>query len=587
LLLFTGVEGKTFTPMAITIVLALAAAFVLTLTLVPALVAVLIKGKVSETEGRLMAATRRHYVPLLEKAVAKPWPVVGGGLAFLTAGAITFAMLGQEFIPQLDEQDVALASTRVPSVALEQSLAMQRGVERAVTALPEVTLMFSKTGTAEVATDPMPPNVSDGFVILKPRAQWPAGVADKGDVLRRIEERANRRIGQAYELSQPIRLRFNELIAGVRGDVAIKLYGDDLDALGAAGLRIATVLSAIPGAADVKAEQTAGSPLLDIRFDRAAIARYGLTVEEVADTVAAALGGREAGAVFEGDRRFEVMVRVDGATRRSLDALAALPVMLPQRGEGPRASIPLAQVASFRFGEGLNQISRENGKRRVVIQANVRGRDIGSFVAEAQAKIADMPLPPGSWHEWGGQFQNLQAASRRLAIVVPLCFAAIFGLLMLALGGAARAGAVFLAVPLGLAGGVFALALGGIAFSVSAAVGFICLAGVAVLNGLVVMSAIGERIDAGMDSAEAIIGGCLEKVRAVIMTGLVPAIGFVPMALAQGTGAEVQKPLATVVIGGLIATTVLTLLVLPAIARVMLARQERESGARAAEAMTL
>ncbi len=320
----------------------------------------------------------------------------------------------------------------------------------------------------------------------------------------------------------------------------------------------------------MKAEQTAGSPTLDISFDRAAIARYGLTVAEVADTVAAAMGGREAGALFEGDRRFAVTVRVPDATRTSLDALAALPVMLPEQAGQRRASVPLAEVARFGFAEGLNQISRENGKRRVVIQANVRGRDIGSFVAEAKAQIDRVALPTGSWLEWGGQFQNLQAASARLAIVVPLCFAVIFGLLYLALGSVARAAAVFLAVPLGLAGGVYTLALTGIPFSVSAAVGFICLAGVAVLNGLVVMSAIGARIEAGVELSRAIIDGTFDKVRPVLMTGLVPAIGFVPMAIATGTGAEVQRPLATVVIGGLIAATLLTLLVLPAIARVVL-----------------
>jgi cobalt-zinc-cadmium resistance protein CzcA len=315
--------------------------------------------------------------------------------------------------------------------------------------------------------------------------------------------------------------------------------------------------------------------MLDVNFDRAAIARYGLTVEEVADTVAAAVGGRDAGLLFEGDRRFGVTVRVPETTRENLDALAALPILLPQQAGERRSSVPLAWVAQFRFGEGLNQISRENGKRRVVIQANVRGRDMGSFVAEAQAKVDKLTLPPGSYLEWGGQFENLQAASQRLAIVVPLCFLGIFGLLYAALRGLARAAAVFLAIPLGLAGGVYTLALTGISFSVSAAVGLICLAGVAVLNGLVVMTAIGERLEKGVELSRAIIEGTFEKVRPVIMTGFVPAIGFVPMALAHGTGAEVQKPLATVVIGGLIAATILTLLVLPAIAKIVLGLGER------------
>jgi len=570
LLMFTGVEGKTFSPMAITIMLALVAAFVLAITLVPALVALLIRGKVAEKEVWLIRKAKARYLPLLDKALERPWLFIGGGVAFFLAAIPAFGLLGSEFIPQLDEKNLALASTRVPSVSMEQSLSMQRGVERAVSKLPEVELMFSKTGTAEVATDPMPPNVSDGFVILKPQDEWPSGVENKADVLERIEKVANGQMGQLYEVSQPIQLRFNELIAGVRGDVAIKLYGDDLDKMSQSANEIVRVLQSIPGAASVKADQTGGAPTLDVRFDRAAIARFGLTVREVADTVAAAMGGRDSGLLFEGDRRFNIAVRVPETTRVNLDSVLALPVLLPQQEGQARRSVPLSQVAQIRFTEGLNQISRENGKRRVVIQANLQGRDAGSFVAEAQAKVAQVKLPAGYYLEWGGQFQSLQAASQRLSIVVPLCFAAIFGLLYMALGGFGRATAVFLAVPLGLAGGVFTLALTGIAFSVSAAVGFICLAGVAVLNGLVVMTAIRERLDGGMPLVEAIREGLTEKMRAVVMTGFVPAIGFVPMALAHGTGAEVQKPLATTVIGGLIAATILTLLVLPAIAKVVL-----------------
>ena len=587
LLTFTGVEGKTFSPMAITIMLALGAAFILSLTFVPAMLAILIRGKVAETEVWLIAHIKRAYAPILEKAVAKPWPFIAAGAGVFVLAGFVFTLLGQEFIPQLDEKNLALASQRIPSTSLEQSLVMQRKIERAVSRLPEVATMFSKTGTAEVATDPMPPNMSDGFVILKPQDEWPKGVKTKADVLKRVEATANAQIGQAYELSQPIQLRFNELIAGVRGDVAIKLYGDDLDQMSAAAAKIVAALQAVPGAADVKAEQTSGSPTLDVRFDRAAIARFGLTVDEVADNVSAAMGGREAGLVFEGDRRFSVVVRVPQASRSNLDAMAALPVMLPAESGHPRRSIPLSQVAQFRFTEGLNQISRENGKRRVVIQANVRGRDVGSFVRDAQPKVEAVALPTGSFLEWGGQFQNLKAASDRLAIVVPICFAAIFALLYLALGGFGRAISVFTAVPLALAGGVFTLALTGIAFSVSAAVGFICLSGVAVLNGLVVMTSIRQRLEAGIELSRAIIEGTYERVRPVIMTGLVPAIGFVPMALAHGTGAEVQKPLATVVIGGLVTATVLTLLVLPAITRVVLGLGERLAARRPREGVAV
>lgn len=575
LLTFTGVEGKTFSPMAITLILALAAAFVLSITFVPAMVALLIRGKVTEKEVWIIRKIKTGYAPVLHQAVAKPWPFIAGGIGIFVLSGFVFTLLGQEFIPQLDEKNIALSTSRIPSTSLEESLTMQKGVERAVSSLPEVELMFSKTGTAEVATDPMPPNISDGFVILKEKQDWPKGVKTKADIVQRIEDRTNGLIGQSYELSQPIQLRFNELIAGVRGDVAIKLYGDDLDKMGASAARIVSVLQSIPGAADVKAEQTAGSPTLDVQFDRTAIARYGLTVEEVADTVSAAMGGREAGLVFEGDRRFNIVVRVPQSTRNDLDAFKALPVMLPEEGGHARGSVPLSQVAQFRFTEGLNQISRENGKRRIVIQANVRGRDVGSFVTEAQPLVEAVALPTGSFLEWGGQFQNLKAASDRLAIVVPICFLAIFGLLFMALGGFGRAISVFTAVPLALAGGVFTLAMTGIAFSVSAAVGFICLSGVAVLNGLVVMTSIRQRIESGMELGKAITEGMIERVRPVIMTGLVPAIGFIPMALGTGTGAEVQKPLAVVVIGGLVTATALTLLVLPAITQVVLGLGER------------
>ena len=430
LLMFTGVEGKTFSPMAITIMLALVAAFILALTFVPAAVALLVRGRVAEKEVKPILWLKRWYEPMLAKSVARPWPFIVAGFVFFLLAVPAFSFLGREFIPQLDEQNLALSSSRVPSTGLETSVAMQRRIERAVASAPEVALMFSKTGTAEVATDPMPPNYSDGFVIVRPRDQWPAG-PDKAGLIERLTTRLQRQVGSTFEFTQPIQMRFNELIAGARGDVAIQLYGDDLDQMSGAAERIAGVLRSIPGAADVKAEQTSGSPVLDVRFDRAAIARFGLTVGEVADTVSAAMGGREAGLLFEGDRRFPMEVRVPEATRQSLDAMQALPVLLPADASGRRSSIPLSAVAQFRFDEGLNQISRENGKRRVVIQANVRGRDVGSFVAEAQRRVDQVTLPTGSYLEWGGQFQSLQAATQRLSIVVPLCFLAIFGFALL------------------------------------------------------------------------------------------------------------------------------------------------------------
>jgi heavy metal efflux system protein len=378
-------------------------------------------------------------------------------------------------------------------------------------------------------------------------------------------------VGSAFEISQPIELRFNELIAGVRGDIAIKLYGDDLDAMSAAGAKVAAVLNTVPGAADVKVEQTEGFPQLDVKFDRDAIARYGLTLQDVTDTVAAALGGREAGIVFEGDRRFDIVVRLPNAGRDDLDAVGALPVMLPQEG----ASVPLSAVASFSFSEGLNQVSRDNGQRRVVVQANVRGNDLGSFIDEVQSKVAaQVKLPPGSFIEWGGQFENLQAATQRLSIVIPVIFAAIFVILFVALGGVRPAIAVYSAIPLGLAGGIFALALSGLPFSVSAAVGFIAVSGVVVLNGLVMMTTVNDLIASGLATSAAIQDGAVQRLRPVLMTAVVASLGFVPMAIATGQGAEVQKPLAIVVIGGLITSTILTLFVLPAISQLLLKRQQ-------------
>jgi cobalt-zinc-cadmium resistance protein CzcA len=576
LLTFTGVEGKTFSPMAITVMLALGGAFIASLTFVPAMVALLIRGEVAEKEVKAIAWVKERYEPVLQQVIARPWPWIGAGGGTFMAAVLVFGMLGSEFIPVLGEGNLAMQALRIPSTSLNTSQAMQLKVEKAVASLPEVKLIYSKTGTAEVASDPMPPNASDTFIILKPRDEWADGVSTQQDVIERVEATLKPLVGNAFEISQPIQLRFNELIAGVRGDIAIKLYGDNLDEMSLAANQVAAVLNTVPGAADVKVEQTAGFPVLDVQFDRDAIGRYGLTLQDVSDTVAAAIGGREAGIVFEGDRRYDIVVRLDRATRDDLDAVGALPVLLPGEG-GARASVPLSALATFNFSEGLNQVSRENGKRRVVVQANVRGNDLGSFVAEAQEKVnAQVKLPTGSFIEWGGQFENLQAASARLSIVIPIIFAAIFGILFLALGGVRQAIAVYSAIPLALAGGVFALLLTELPFSVSAAVGFIVLSGVTVLNGLVVMSSINNRIDAGKPIDAAISEGTMERVRAVLMTGIVPAIGFVPMALATGTGAEVQKPLAIVVIGGLITSTLLTLFVLPAISHLLLRGRHKQ-----------
>ena len=572
LLTFTGVEGKTFSPMAITMLLALASAFVLSLTFVPAMIAVLLNKKLTEKEVKPIRWTKERYGPAVRKAIARPWPMIGAGVGIFTAAVFVFGFLGSEFTPQLDERDIAVQSLRIPSTSLERSLAMQRRVEDRLEEFPQVDLVFSRTGTAEVASDPMPPNASDAYVILKPRDEWPDPDLSKDELVEEMETALGGLIGNLYEFSQPIELRFNELIAGVRGDVAVKLYGDDLTALTETAGEVAGVLRGVEGAADVKVQQVTGFPTLDIAFDRPTIARYGLTVEEVAQSVAIALGGRPAGLVFEGDRRFDVVVRLEDATRDDFDQLGALPIVLDNG-----VTVPLRTLADFQVVDGLAEVRREQGRRLVIVSANVRERDLGSFVEEAQEGVStEVDLPPASFIEWGGQYQNLQAAQARLAIVVPVCFALVLLLLFMALGGWVPALAVFSAIPMALAGGVFALALRGLPFSVSAAVGFIALSGVAVLNGLVMMTAIRQRLDSGMPLDEAIADGALARLRPVLMTALVASLGFVPMAIATGTGAEVQRPLATVVIGGLITATALTLFVLPAIARLVLHRSDDE-----------
>jgi cobalt-zinc-cadmium resistance protein CzcA len=577
-LTFQGVEGKMFSPMVITLMLALASAFVLSLTFVPALIAVLMRGRVAEKEVRVIAASKTHYEPWLRRAVARPLPFVGAGLAVLVLAAIAFSFVGREFMPTLDEQNLNLSSVRIPSTSIEQSAELDLPIERAILSLPEVKTVYSKAGTASLAADPMPPNASDNYVILKPKDQWPEGVTTKEQVIERIRAKTAPIVGNNYDVTQPIEMRFNELIGGVRSDVAVKVYGEDLDQLAASAKRIAAVLRTIPGAADVRVAQTEGFPTFDIAFDRAAIARYGLTVKEVADTVSTALAGREAGQIFEGDRRFDIVVRLPTQLRNDLDVLGALPVMLPETNNGARASVPLRQLVQFRFTQGLNEVSRDNGRRRIYVEANVVGRDLGSYVDEAQARLAkEVRLAPGSWIEWGGQFQNLRAATERLAIIVPVCFVLISAALYMAIGNAMLTATVLTAVPLALAGGVFALLLRGIPFSISAAVGFIAVSGVAVLNGLVLISAINKRLADGAVAADAVIGGALERLRPVLMTALVASLGFVPMAIATGTGAEVQKPLATVVIGGLITSTILTLFVLPAITGMILRRRKTAS----------
>jgi cobalt-zinc-cadmium resistance protein CzcA len=566
----TGVEGRMFHPMAATVVIALLGAMILSLTFVPAAVALGIGDHLAEKENRLMAAARRGYEPLLRR-------VMDNGPVVLTCAAVLLALsgllatrLGSEFAPSLDEGDFAMQALRIPGTSLSQSLAMQQQVERALLQNhPEIARVFARTGTAEIASDPMPPSISDGYIMLKPVDQWPVPRKTRTALLAAIERTAAAIPGNAYEFSQPIQLRFNELISGVRSDVAVKLFGDDMDTLDRSAAAIAAALSGIAGAADVKVEQTEGLPVLSIDIDREKAARYGVNVADVQDVVATAIGGREAGAVHQGDRRFAIVVRLPEAMRNDVDAMRRLPIALPgSGGAAPARFIPLGEVAALTVGTGPSQISREQGKRRVVIGANVRGRDIGSFVAEAQNVIArKVQIPPGYWTAWGGQFEQLQSASQRLRVVVPLALLLVFVLLFAMFGNAKDGLLVASGIPFALTGGIAALWLRDIPLSISGAVGFIALSGVAVLNGLVMLSRIRSLREEGLPLADAIREGASARLRPVLMTALVASLGFLPMAIATGTGAEVQRPLATVVIGGILSSTALTLLMLPLLYR--------------------
>jgi cobalt-zinc-cadmium resistance protein CzcA len=577
ILTLTGVEGKMFTPMALTVLFALAGAALASVTLVPAAVALLVTGRVSEKENIFMRAALRIYSPLLEGAIRLRVLVVALAVLLVGVSGIAASRMGGEFIPSLDEGDIAMHAMRVPGTSLTQSVQMQATLENAIREFPEVREVMAKIGTAEVATDPMPPNVADNFIFLKPRNQWPDPARSKADLVAAIEKRVEQVPGNAYEFTQPIQMRFNELISGVRSDVGIKIFGDDLDTLLAIAGRVQETVQSLPGAADTRTEQVSGLPMLTIKPNRSALARYGVTLAELQDLVAIAIGGKEAGQIFEGDRRFDIVVRLPERLRIDVDAIAALPVPLPPPDPAKRLSlqtasaaaspyVPLSAVADIELSPGPNQISRENGKRRVVVTVNVRDRDLGSFVTEAQRRVAEtVKLPAGYWIGWGGQFEQLLAASERLAVVVPIALLLIFVLLATSLGSLGDAALVFSGVPLALTGGIAALLLRGIPLSISAGIGFIALSGVAVLNGLVIVSFIQKLRADGTPLGEAVRQGARRRLRPVLMTALVASLGFVPMALATGAGAEVQRPLATVVIGGIVSSTLLTLLVLPAL----------------------
>jgi len=574
-----GVEGKMFHPMAFTVVIALVGAMILSMTFVPAAVALFIGKKVSEKENFLMSWARRAYEPALLRVMnAKPLVITIAVVTVLLSGLLATRM-GSEFVPSLNEGDFSIQTLRIPGTSLSQSVAMQQQLESTLKEKhPEIERIFARTGTAEIASDPMPPNISDAYVMLKPQSEWPEPRKTRDELAALIKADVEKLPGQNYEFSQPIQLRFNELISGVRSDVAVKVFGDDMDVMNEAAGKIAGVLKGISGSTEVNVEQTTGLPMLSVQIDREKTARYGLNVQDVQDTLATAVGGKEGGTMFEGDRRFDIIVRVPENVRSDLEAIKRLPVPLPAGATGTsRTFIPLSEVAELSLSPGPNQVSRENGKRRVVVSANVRGRDIGSFVAEAEQAIQQqIKLPTGYWMVWGGQFENLQSATNRLKVVVPVSLLLVFTLLFVMFGNAKDGLLVFTGIPFALTGGIVALWLRDIPMSISAAVGFIALSGVAVLNGLVMISFIRNLRESGKGLDEAIFEGAITRLRPVLMTALVASLGFVPMAIATGTGAEVQRPLATVVIGGILSSTALTLLVLPVLYRIAHRKDEEE-----------
>jgi cobalt-zinc-cadmium resistance protein CzcA len=574
----TGVEGKMFVPMAFTVLLALTGAMILALTFVPAAVAIFVSRKVTEKENRVIGFARRIYEPLLKRSLGSTRLVAVSAACLVVLTLLLAAGMGREFIPSLDEGDVLIQPVRIAGTSVTQSTEMSAILEKRLLKVPEVREVFTRIGTAEVASDPMPPNTGDCYVMLKPRSQWPDPGKTKDKVVEELTAAAEEVPGSNYEITQPIQMRFNELISGVRSDIGVKIFGDDMEVLRRNADAVSKVLGTVAGSDAVKVEQVTGLPMLTVKFKPTAMARYGLTVAEVQEVIQAAIGGKESGVLFEGDRRFPIVVRLPENLRTDIDALRRLPIALARADnsdDGLRnasleraAFIPLGEVAEIDEQPGPNQISRESGKRRIVVTCNIRGRDISSFVAEAQEKIRnDVKLEPGYWISWGGQFEQLQSATKRLEIVVPLALLLIFVLLFMAFGSVKDSLLVFTGVPLALTGGILAIWLRGIPLSISAGVGFIALSGVAVLNGVVMVSFINQLRREGRPLLDAIIEGAVTRLRPVLMTALVAALGFVPMALAHGRGAEVQRPLATVVIGGIISSTFLTLLVLPALYR--------------------
>ena len=555
----TGVEGKMFHPMAATVVIALLSSMVLCLTVVPAAIAVFLKGKIDEKESVIVVRAKSFYKPVLTFALRYRSLVTGLAALFVAFCVWLATTLGSEFVPQLNEGDIALHAMRIPGTGLEQSVEMQALLESKIKSFPQVDKVFARIGTAEVANDPMPPNVADNFVILKPRSEWPNPSLTKEELVKEMEVSLAALPGNNYEFTQPIQMRFNELISGVRADLAVKVFGDDLDQLLLSANDILQVLNGVEGVADARVEQLTGLPTLSVIPKRAMLGRFGLNVADLQDYIAVSIGGVNAGIIYEGDRRFELVVRLPENIRRNINGLESLPIPLANGN-----FVPLSEVASLDIASSPNQVSRENGKRRIVVTANVRGRDLGSFVAEVKSQInTQVAIPPGYWLDYGGTFEQLQSASERMAIIVPLTLLLIILLLVMAFGSLKDALIIFSGVPLALTGGVLALYIRGLPLSISAGIGFIALSGVAVLNGLVMVAFMRELLREHGNLVLAVTEGALTRLRPVLMTALVASLGFIPMAFNTGTGAEVQRPLATVVIGGIISSTLLTLLVLP------------------------
>jgi cobalt-zinc-cadmium resistance protein CzcA len=565
----TGVENKMFHPMAFTVIAALLGALIFSITFVPAMIAITFTGSVIEKENKVFNKIQSMYRNSLKTSLKYSTAIIAVSCLLIIASVLQVTKLGTEFLPKLNEHDIAMHAMRIPGTGIEQSTLMQKQLEKTISGFPEVKYVFSKIGTPEIATDPMPPNVADTFLILKEIDQWPDPNKSRQQLINDIREKVEKIPGNKYEFTQPIEMRFNELIAGVRSDVAIRIYGDDLEVLALQAEKVKNVIAQITGATDVRAEQNLGLPMISVEPQREHLALIGLNISDIQQALQHAVSGTQAGLIYEGDKRFKIVLRLDQSARTDIKALSNIPIFAPLNnsslGNSELNFVPLGEVAELSIINGPNQINRQSAKRNVVVTANVTGRDLGSFIKDSQASLDTLKLPVGYWLEYGGTFEQLQSASQRLSIVIPITLLLILGLLCTVFNSLKDALIIFTGVPLALTGGIFALWLRDIPLSISAAVGFIALSGIAVLNGVVMLTFIKALKEQHMPIIEAVITGASSRLRPVLMTALVASLGFIPMAINVGLGAEVQRPLATVVIGGIISSTLLTLYVLPAL----------------------